>query len=175
MKFKIVGLLTCLFIIFSIFPSSVYADYVLPYPSYMPGNKLYKPSRLLDAIQVFWYWGNIASAKYHLRLADKYLVEAKTLFEYRQYLLGVEALRRSDKQIPYIKQYLGLAEKEGKDIDHLRTLMVSGMDAHIKTLERLLGELPSDYQWVPEKQSPTSINFTQLLQEAIAARRAAIE
>ncbi|KKR91511.1 MAG: hypothetical protein UY16_C0001G0025 [Candidatus Gottesmanbacteria bacterium GW2011_GWA2_47_9] len=175
MKLKIVGLLVCLFIIFSIFPSSVYADYVLPYPSYMPGNKLYKPSRFFDAVQKFWYWGNIASFKYRLKLADKYLVEAKTLFEYRQYLLGVDALKRSNQQIPYIKQHLESAKNEDKNIDHMRILMVSGMDAHIKTLEGLSAELPSDYQWVPEKQSPTSINFTQLLQETIATRRAVME
>ena len=95
-----------LLILFVAFPSSVFADYTLPYPSYMPGNKLYKASRLFDELQKYWHWGNIASVKYRLKIADKYLVEAKVLFEYKQYVLALDALERSDM---HIKSLLELA------------------------------------------------------------------
>src|SRR5450759_5012191 len=78
--------------------SLVYADYVLPYPSYMPGSSLYKVSRVVDLLKFYWSWGNIAQIKYHLALSDKYLIEAKTLMEYKQFLLGTDDLRRYDKE-----------------------------------------------------------------------------
>ncbi len=152
--------------IFFFLSSPVYADYVLPYPSYMPGNKLYQISRVLDVFSRWWYWGNIASVKYYLKLADKYIVEAKTLFEYRQYQLGVEALKRSDAQIPQIVNYLALAKQENKDIKKLHATIVDGMNAHISMLEKLSKELPESFVWTPEKQAPTFINFSQLFQNA---------
>lgn len=149
----------------------VYADeYVLPYPSFMPENKFYKISRMLDSIERWWFWGNIASVKYHLKLADKYLVEAKTLFEYRQYQLGAGALRRSDAQIPQIHRSLQFAQQEGKDVQKLKSFAVSAMTAHIGILEKLSEELPENFQWTPEKQASITINLSQLFRDSIAVR-----
>lgn len=147
-------------------PRAVLADYTLPYPSYMPGNKLYKISRFFDTVQKYWYWGNIASVKYHLKLADKYLVEAKTLFEYRQYLLGVDALRRSNEHLPFINKYLILVLDDGKDAQKLKELVTEAMNVHLTMLEKMSIDLPSGYQWTPEKQPSTEIHFIELFQEA---------
>ncbi len=152
--------------IFFFLSSPVYADYILPYPSYMPGNRLYQISRILDVFSQWWYWGNIASVKYRLKLADKYIVEAKTLFEYHQYQLGVEALKRSDMQVSQIVKYLVLAKQENKDIKKMDSTIVDGMNAHITILEKLSKELPETFTWTPEKQESTLLNFSQLFQNA---------
>lgn len=110
---KILILVLIIFICFLTVPS-VRADYVLPYPSVMPGNKLYRITRIVDQLKKYWYFGNIAQIKYHLGLSDKYLVEAKTLFEYKQYLLATDALKRSSDQFSQIHQYVIKAEAGGR-------------------------------------------------------------
>src|SRR3989344_6985672 len=72
------------------------SDYVLPYPSQMPGNKFYTINQVIEKVSYFWYFGSFGQFKYNLKKADKYLVEAKTLFEYKQFLLGYQALKKSD-------------------------------------------------------------------------------
>lgn len=150
--------------------SSVYADYVLPYPSYMPGNKLYSISRLLDGVAAFWHWGDIASYKYHLSLSDKYLVEAKTLFEYKQYFLAVDALRRSNEQFRLVPHLLEKIKVQGKDVDKLTGRAREAAATHKRVLEKLRGELPAEFTWTPEKQQPITLKLKLLLDEAIAAR-----
>src|SRR5690242_19345931 len=100
-----------LFLLFFFIPIfCVHAEYILPYPGPMPGNKLHKIVQIVDKFQYYWSWGNIARANYFMDLSDKYLVEAKTLFEYKQYLLGVESLKRSDAAWIEINSYI---EKSG--------------------------------------------------------------
>ena len=91
---------------FLVVPLAQAVDYVLPYPSYMPGNPMYKIRQILERAQEYWYFGDMAKVKYHLKMADKYLVEAKTLFEYKQYLLAVDALQRSNQQFQPLPQLL---------------------------------------------------------------------
>lgn len=170
MKSKIVSLLFWTFLLAQLLHSSVYADYVLPYPSYMPGNKLYKVSRILDSLKAYWHWGAIASFKYHLELSDKYLVEAKTLFEYRQYLLGVDALRRSNEQFHLLSQLLTRVNSEGKDAKKLTERAIEAVVSHRQSLEKLQQELPATFSWIPEKQKATELNLIKFLQEAIALR-----
>ena len=124
------------------FPSRVRAEYVLPYPSYLPGNKLYHLSRFWDATKKWWYFGSISSLKYHLQLADKYLVEAKTLFEYKQYLLGRDALLRSNSQFQILPKFITDAAIEGKDIKIWQNLVEEAGAKHIDVMEKLLRELP---------------------------------
>jgi len=96
MKFKVFVFLTVLYLSLVIGHwSLIHAEYVLPYPSYMPGNKIYRVSRVVDKIKKYWYFGNIAQIKYHLALADKYLVEAKTLMEYDQLQMPDKDIKKS--------------------------------------------------------------------------------
>ena len=132
--------------------SRVFA-YTLPYPSYMPGHKLYRISRTLDKMKSFWYWGERSQTKYHASLADKYLVESKTLFEYQQYLLATDALKRSNEQVMKIS-----------------SRSTEQMQAHKVILERLKLLLPEDFLWQPEKESPTQLLLHKLLDEAIQLR-----
>src|ERR1700690_3290457 len=110
------------------------SNYVLPYPSYMPGNKLYKVSRILDKLQNYWNWGNIAQERYHLSLSDKYLVEAKTLFEYNQYFLAVDALNRSNQQFMMVRPYVTKAQQEGKDVKSILDTFTAAEEKHVAVL-----------------------------------------
>ena len=70
-------------------PSSVYAQssYVLPYPSQMPGGLYYKIHLIYENVSKYWYFGDFGRFDYNLKQSDKYLVETKTLFEYKQILV----------------------------------------------------------------------------------------
>ncbi|KKQ34478.1 MAG: hypothetical protein US50_C0047G0005 [Candidatus Nomurabacteria bacterium GW2011_GWB1_37_5] len=171
MKPKIVYLLLSFFVLSLLPPSSVYADYVLPYPGYMPGNKLYKVSRLFDKFGSYWHWGAIASFKYYLALSDKYLVEAKTLFEYKQYLLAVDALQRSNEHFQRLPQLLTRVTEEEKDARKLTARTTEAAVAHIQVLEKLKNELPAEFTWSPEKQNATTLKLEQLLDEAMSLRK----
>jgi len=155
----------CLFVLGSFTPA-VQASYLLPYPSFMPGNRLYRVSRILDQLKVYWYWGNIAQFKYHLNLADKYLVEASTLFNYRQYLLGIKALAESDHEINKLPETLSRAKKEHKDTLNLVFLLQEAMLEHERILYELEKDLPQEFLWQPEKESPTLLPLASLLMQS---------
>lgn len=157
-------------IVFLIFPEIVQAEYVLPYPSYMPGSKLYKISRIVDYLKRYWYWGEIGSMKYHMQLSDKYLVEAKTLFEYKQYLLAIDALRRSDY---HFKEIYGITKWNRTAYSKRMALYPSIKDeisAHTLVLSDLMLRMPKDFLWEPEKQSPHMLNIEKDLERSIQAR-----
>lgn len=151
--------------------NSVFADYVLPYPSYMPGNKAYKITRLVDTIKQYWYFGNIAQIKYHMALSDKYLVEAKTLFEYNQYLLAMDALQRSSIQFSQIYPHLAAAKKEGKDISIFESMLRSEAEKHMEVLRILMDSIPQEFTWTPEKSASVELNIRQELEKSLQIRQ----
>lgn len=152
---------------------TVYAQYVLPYPSYMPGNALYRVSRIIDHIQYYWQWGDIARFKYFMAQSDKYLIEAKTLFEYGQHLLGVDALRRSDDAYNHIDVYLKYASANGKDISALSRLHVQQSIKHSEVLQKLLKELPQNFRWAPEKSAPLDLHLHEYIRLSMEIRQQA--
>lgn len=157
-------------LLFSIASTEVRADYVLPYPSLMPGNKLYNISRLLDSAKSWWYWGRIAQVKYHLQLADKYLVEAKTLFEYKQYPLGLDALHRSDREFLALPRLLDQVSRENKDNTQLVAVVREASLAHGKILQKLAQDLPASFQWQDEHKPPSDLDIGHVLEGSIAIR-----
>lgn len=152
------------------FVRSVHASYVLPYPSYMPGNTLYKVSRLIDSVKQYWYWGNLAQVKYYLGLSDKYLVETKTLFEYKQYALGVDALTRSTEAFQKLPDLVVAGQKEGKDMAPSITLIGEAAGEHKRVLEYMKDESPSQFRWTPEKTSPSDLFLHQDIEKALSVR-----
>jgi hypothetical protein len=155
-------------------PERVFAKYVLPYPSAMPGNKMYKAGRLLDMVKGYWHWGNIAQVKYHLALSDKYLVEAKTLMEYEQYLLASDALKRSDVQFERIVVPLKKAIEEKKDVRPLQLTIQDAGFKHREVLANLLEVVPAQFTWSPEKASPTNLNLKDMIKTSEEVRREAV-
>lgn len=159
-------LLVILFFLITVTPAR--ADYVLPYPSFMPGNKLYKITRILDRLESYWYFGNIAQFTYHLKLSDKYLVEAKTLMEYKQYLLAVDALTRSDGEFSQLPARLGAVKNEGADVTAFTQTVE---DAAVKHKEVLSGlRIPEHFVWKPEKAASTNLELGSMIQSSIAIR-----
>ena len=171
MKKLLVNLLVFFYLTFVIgHLALVRAEYVLPYPSFMPGNKIYRVSRVIDSLKNYWYWGTIAQIQYHLSLSDKYLVEAKTLFEYKQYLLATDALSRSDEVLIDIPDLLKRGNEEGKDMSEQKTIVIEAMKTHIVTIDYMRQWLPNEFQWTPEKAAATELSIGTMLDTSMQIR-----
>lgn len=171
---RLVNLLLICFIFFSlIFNPSVSADssYVLPYPSSMPGSIYYKLHLMLEKIYSYWFYGDFGQYKYNLKQSDKYLIEAKTLFEYKQYLLAIAALEKSDTYFKETKHHLQSAKVHGKDIQNNLNEFHQAALAHIEVLQRIKKDVPEDFLWKPEKKSSSQLALHTLLGNSIEIRQ----
>lgn len=150
----------------------MYADstYVLPYPSVMPGGIGYKIYTVWENFLRYWYFGNFGQFNYDLKESDKFLVEAKTLFEYKQYLLGFAALEKSDADFLQVKPHLLAAGREGKNISEKRMLLHEAALKHIEVLTVLQTQVPETFLWQPEKSAATLLNLKRAIQQAIVIR-----
>lgn len=158
--------------LFFLLAGSVLAqEYVLPYPSFMPGHPFYKVQKILDKIQEFYSFGNFSKFHYSLKLADRKLVEAKTLFEYKQYLLAVNALKASDEYFKRVPVCLLSAKQEGKNIQEKSGLLKQAAIKHQDVLQKLMLEVPAEFKWQPEKEEETVIKIKSTIEESIKIRR----
>lgn len=159
--------------LFVIFTSSVFASstYVLPYPSGMPGSFLYKPRLIFEKVAQLWYFGNFGQFTYNLKQSDRYLVQAKTLFEYKQYLLAYNALKKSDayfiKTIPNLEK----AKTEGKNIHQNRETLSSAAEKHTEILAEIKKIVPDKFNWQPEKSVSTMLDLKSAIESSIVLRR----
>lgn len=151
-------------------PMRARADYMLPYPSYMPGNKLYAVSKALDVLNGWWHWGSIGQCKYHMQMSDKYLVEAKTLFEYKQYILALDALARSDKHIALVPRYIEQAREKEKETRDIKVLFMAELEVHKQTVSNLQSDLQKEFIWTPEKQPAQTLLLHDVLSASLKLR-----
>lgn len=163
---------TILLCLFLSLPVKAYAQssYVLPYPSDMPGSRFYKAQLLIERVSKLWYFGNFGSFKYSLKNSDKYLVEAKTLLEYNQFLLANNSLIKSNDYFSDAPRYLEKAKIEGKDISSSKSVLDSAREKHIEVLTKLKKEVPATVIWKPENEKPTDIKLHLEIDESIALR-----
>lgn len=170
-KFIWFFLLVFLFLI--LFKTSVFAQssYVLPYPSNMPGSLSYKIHLIYEDISKYWYFGNFGQFDYNLKMADKYLVEAKTLFEYKQYLLGYKSLQKSDLYFLSISQNLEKAGNNKKNIVQKKMVLRNAAQKHIETLEKMKVDNPDTFNWQPEKALPTMLDIEKTIESSINVRK----
>lgn len=161
-----------LIIFFFTFPISSYADsgYVLPYPSAMPGGISYKIHQIYEVISKVWYFGDFGQFDYNLKESDKYLVEAKTLFEYNQYLFGYKSLIKSDEFFKKIYPSLTSAQKNNKDTKEKSKKLSRAATKHIEALKKLLTDSPSTFTWSPEKQKSSILDLSGKIKESISIR-----
>src|SRR5260221_10309515 len=162
---RIAVLIFCLLYIFT-FKANAISPYVLSYPSTMPGSVYYKMHLVLEAFMEYWYFGNFGKFEYNLKESDKYLVEAKTLFEYNQFLLGYNALKKSDTYFQKTKPFLMRAQKEGKNISEKNNMLRQAAEKHIETLEKIKTEVPPTILWQPEKALSTNLNLLDSINQA---------
>ena len=150
------------------------SDYVLPYPSAMPGSKFYKINIVWEKISKYWYFGSLGQFAYNLRESDKYLVEAKNLFEYKQYLLAIKALKQSDNYFRNIKQNLSSAKLEGKEIGDKEKIYISASIKHQEILMTIEDNTPSTFLWEPEKVKSTLLDLKKTIDNSIQIRKQSI-
>lgn len=168
---KTIFLLVLFFLLISSPIAFAASSYILPYPSVMPGSIFYKLRLLQETIEKYWYFGDFGQFDYNLKESDKYLVEAKTLFEYQQYFLGYKALQKSNYYFRNISQYLTFAQKNHKDITEKRSILHQAAVKHIEVLNKLIHEVPSEFVWKPEKGSSTPLPLKTGMQRAIETRK----
>lgn len=171
---RVLLIVLTIFYLFFLTPK-VLADYLLPYPGPMPGHKLYRLSRIIDRLKYKWYWGNLGRIKYHSLLSDKYLVEAKTLFEYKQYLLAIDALLRSDEQVLQLPYYIEKVKSNIEQSDLGIATVMSMLNQHRIILSKLQAELPKEYLWTPEKQKESRLELYELLQSSLNIREQIVQ
>ena len=159
-------------ILFLLFPqvSLAQSNYVLPYPSGMPGSLSYKFHLLYENASRYWYFGDFGKFHYNLKQSDKYLVEAKTLFEYKQYLLAHKALLKSDLYFKNLKPILTKAKEHGKDTSEKNVLLAFASEKHIEILTKLRIEVPQVFEWKPEGKKPKNLKLMESLGESIMIR-----
>ncbi|MEX2007751.1 MAG: hypothetical protein WD992_03180 [Candidatus Levyibacteriota bacterium] len=165
-----VPFLVLILLTFSIAPIFAQSSYVLPYPSAMPGSFLYKPRLLFEKLNKYWYFGNFGQFTYSLKQSDKYLVEAKTLFEYKQYLLGYNALKKSDRYFKETLPNLEKAQEDEKNITQNRLILSSAAQRHIEILEIIAKDAPEEFIWQPEKERPSKLKIKAAIQLSILLR-----
>lgn len=163
-----------IFIIVFLFISArnVFAQstYVLPYPSAMPGNAFYTLNLIKEEILKYWYFGDLAQFEYNLSQSDRYLVEAKTLFDYKQYLLGYRALQKSNSYFEKLSPLLKKANKDGKNISEKEQILKSASLKHMEELEKMSQILPDVFVWKPESGKETKIDFKELIRRSESIR-----
>lgn len=163
--------LTLLTLAFLTITSTVSAQsYVLPYPSSMPGSRWYAFDRVQEFISAYWHFGNFSSFKNDLYYSDKYLVEAKTLFEYDQHLLAVKALDNSDKYFKRLEADLQNAAQNTKDITEKQILLKNASMKHVEVLEDIKEKVPESFNWTPEKDAPTNLYLHKAINNSISLR-----
>jgi len=156
---------------FSSIPSYASSSYVLPYPSAMPGGISYKLHLVWEKVMQYWYFGDFGQFEYNLKESDKYLVETKTLFEYNQYLLGYNALQKSNEYFANTLPFLEKAKQDGKNVTDKRLLLNQAAAKHIEVLEQMESDTPATFNWNPEKSAASNLSIHQLIEQSVALRQ----
>jgi len=141
----------------------------------MPGGFAYKMHLVWEKLIQYWYFGSFGQFDFSLKESDKYLVEAKTLFEYNQYLLGYNALIKSNLYFAKIDNFLTSAQNEGKNISEKKALFLQATLKHIEILKKIKNETPSEFRWNPEKSSETKLEIWNLIDNSIKEREHNLE
>lgn len=150
------------------------SEYVLPYPSSMPGSKFYVISSAWDRFMKYWYFGAFSQFSYNLKQSDKYLVEAKTLFEYKQYFLAYAALQKSDEYFEQAKIALKEAAKQNRNLDQKKEILKQAALKHREVLQALRSSAPENFLWQPEKAAASSLEIGQQLSKSITLRESCL-
>jgi hypothetical protein len=164
-------ILVAVFFLLSFKPTYADSSYVLPYPSAMPGSFSYKLHLLEELVMQYWYFGDFGQFNYNLKLADKYLVEGKILMEYKQYLLGYNALQKSNNYFSNTKQYLLSARNHKKDIVGKQLILKEASLKHLEELNALRNIVPKEFNWTLEKAKARQLDIRKLIDDSIRLRR----
>lgn len=158
-------------LLFLIIPVKALAsEYTFPYPGIMPGNKLYKLVLYKEKFDQIFYFGDLAQYKLNQKLSDKYLIEAKTLFEYRQYSLAVNSLSKSNEYFKKAKVSLNKANKKLKSTREKEENLKNAVYAHNSLLEKIISWVPKQYDWVDESGNILTLYLHKDISNAMSIR-----
>lgn len=146
------------------------SNYVLPYPSTMPGSKFYAVHEFYDKLLKYWYFGDFGQFEYNQRQTDKYLVEAKTLFEYKQYLLALASLKKSDEYFTRIQISLDTAREHGKNIAQKKNVFHEETLKHVEDLQIMRSQIPPVFVWRAEHASSVRLDLFESIDNSIRIR-----
>ena len=163
-------LLALLIFLFSVDTAFADSSYTLPYPSSMPGSKFYKLHQLYEGLEKYWYFGDFANFHYNLKYSDKYLVETKTLFEYKQYLLAIQSLEKSNSYFVNTKLSIDLAKSNNKNTKEKEEILKNSSIKHKEILSQIKSITPQEFYWNPEKGKPTKILIKDKINGSIQIR-----
>lgn len=121
-----------------------------------------------------WTFGDFGQFTYNLKESDKYLVEAKTLFDYNQYLLGYQALIKSDNYFRKIEPHIIAAKKHGKNIQAEAATLKEAEEKHIGELTKMKMNVPQIFNWQPEKSKSTNLELWSAIDNSIKQREGAL-
>lgn len=171
---KLITFLSLLTLVFYFFVPTAFAkqksSYVLPYPGIMPGSKLYIVSIVTNQLEDFYTFGDFAKIKFYQAQADKYLVEAKTLFEYGQFKLAISSLEKSNKYYKKIYPLIRLAKENGKEISEKEKNYVSASQKHTEELIKIKDFTPEQFIWADEKKPSITLDIKKALDYSIMLR-----
>lgn len=159
--------------LFLFYPLKTYSssDYVLPYPGFMPGSSFYPIFEYADLVKGFFAFGDFASFSYSLSQSDKYLVEAKVLFEYNQYPLAIKSLKKSDQYLIAAKSSLSNAKTNRKNISQKHMQLRSAEQKHTEVLDSILPKVPKIFTWEDEKKDPVLLQLESEILKSIEIRK----
>jgi hypothetical protein len=164
-------LVVLILLVFSTTPALSVSSYVLPYPSAMPGSKVYLLHVLEEKVLKYWYFGDFGRLLFDRQLSDKYLVEAKTLFEYRQYLLASGSLKKSDVYFLDELHILSSISEKKNGLEEQRKIFSEQSMRHQEVLLDLRELLPRDFVWEAEKSSPQTLHLYDQISSSIEIRK----
>lgn len=166
----LLGISIAFYFLFTVSPSFAKSEYVLPYPSAMPGSVFYKLNLVKEEILKYWHFGDFGQFHFNLKQSDKYLVEAKTLYDYKQYLLGQNALQKSDAYFEKVYPSLLSAKNKGKNIFEKEKVLKAAAQKHKEELLKIKNNVPPAFVWTPERERPTKLNLWEGLNTSIEHR-----
>lgn len=148
-------------VLFLAAPAVRATEYVLPYPGFMPGHKFYKLAEVWEKAETVFVFGDLSRYKYHLDKADKSLVEAKTLFEYKQYRLALIALEKAEKHFQKASFSLKTAVAKNKALPGERERLKNAVIKYTQVLTTL--NLPAEFLWEEENGSSYDLKIAESL------------
>jgi hypothetical protein len=117
----------------------------------------------------------VSQLKVHRSLSDKYFVESKILFEYKQYSLAVNALVRSNIELERLPRIFEAVIKEKKEIHRIFTETKEDMTVQIQLLQQMKEIFPIQYSWEPENQQASVLKIGEEIDNAIFIRQSVLK
>jgi len=114
------------------------------YPGILPDHPLYFLKALLYKIRGFFVFGDLARARWQMKMADKRAAEAKALAKKGRYKLAKKALERAVIAQEKAVEHLERAKKKGKKVENLVERLEKVSIRQQAALDRVLEKVPEE-------------------------------